>query len=152
MTRAAPTRQDRECPFQFSVLLFSTTDRKGHHLGPRGHRPRQRTRRRRNHRSPAQHHPAFGHVEGGGRPAVRSILAGKPIVAYVPNVETAGSYDWVLAVVTPVTERFLSIALKPSTHSLEPVATRYPQLQQTEADDEAAGEGKKAAVDKARAS
>ncbi len=108
MTRAAPTRQDRECPFRFSV--------------------------------------------GGVRPAARSILAGKPIVAYLPNVAADGSHDWVRAVGTSVTERFLSIALKPSTHSLEPVATRYQQLQQTEADAEAAREGKKAAVDKARAS
>ena len=49
--------------------------------------------------------------------AAAAIRAGKPIVAYVKNMAADGSYYWVLAVVTPIAEGFLSIRLKPSASS-----------------------------------
>ena len=151
MTRTPPAPQDRARPFQLEELFFSTTDRKGIitsgnevFVGVSGYPIDQLIGAPHN----IIRHPDMPRV-------VFALLweyirAGKPIVAYVKNMAADGSYYWVLAVVTPIAEGFLSIRLKPSSDFLEPVAALYAQLRQTEADVEAAGEGNKAAMDKSR--
>lgn len=57
-----------------------------------------------------------------------SILAGRPICAYVKNLAKDGSFYWVFATVIPIGEDFLSIRMKPTTHLKEIVEKLYKDL------------------------
>lgn len=57
-----------------------------------------------------------------------TILAGKPVGAYVINQAKDHSYYWVFALVTPIQDGFLSIRLKPSSPIFELVKTKYVDL------------------------
>ncbi|MDP1784082.1 MAG: PAS domain-containing protein [Sulfuricurvum sp.] len=56
------------------------------------------------------------------------LNAGKPIVAYVKNRTKEGRYYWVLAVVFPLNDRYVSIRIKPNTPIFTAVKELYSKL------------------------
>ena len=60
------------------------------------------------------------------------IKSGKPIVAYVKNKSKDGSYYWVLALVMPIDENYVSIRLKPTTQTLHVISQLYGKLREIE--------------------
>lgn len=57
-----------------------------------------------------------------------TIQAGKPIAAYVKNIDATGRYYWVLACVFPVDGRYLSLRIKPSSTTLGVVSELYSKV------------------------
>jgi aerotaxis receptor len=57
-----------------------------------------------------------------------TILAGKPICAYVKNLAKDGSYYWVFATVIPIGDDFLSVRMKPTTDLKTVVENLYKEL------------------------
>ncbi|MCK6595119.1 MAG: methyl-accepting chemotaxis protein [Bacteriovoracaceae bacterium] len=57
-----------------------------------------------------------------------TILAGRPICAYIKNLAKDGSYYWVFATVIPIGEDFLSIRMKPTAHLKEVIENLYKEL------------------------
>jgi aerotaxis receptor len=146
-----PTPIDRERTFRLAELFFSTTTPTG--IITFGNGVFVRVSGYASAQLVGAPHSIIRHPE---MPRVvfallwEHILAGIPIAAYVKNLAADGSYYWVLAMVTPITEGFLSIRLKPSTDLRAPVAALYGELRRLEAEIEATGEGKKAAIERAR--
>ncbi|MCP3981445.1 MAG: PAS domain-containing protein [bacterium] len=60
------------------------------------------------------------------------LLAGRMIAAYVKNLAADGSFWWVLAVVTPLPDGFLSIRLKPTSKIFGIIKDLYPRLREFE--------------------
>lgn len=56
------------------------------------------------------------------------IQAGKPIVAYVKNKTKEGGYYWVLSVVFPLNEKYISIRVKPNTQIFSSIRELYFRL------------------------
>ena len=57
-----------------------------------------------------------------------TIQAGDTIAAYVKNLAKDGRYYWVLAVVTPCDEGYLSVRLKPTSELLTVVRSLYGEM------------------------
>lgn len=57
-----------------------------------------------------------------------TILAGKPICAYVKNLAKDGSFYWVFATIIPIGENFLSVRMKATTHLKGIVENLYKDL------------------------
>lgn len=64
-----------------------------------------------------------------------TIQAGKIVIAYVKNMSKDGSYYWVLAVVFPVGNRYLSIRMKPTSKYKSTIENLYKQLLEIERKD-----------------
>lgn len=133
MTPSSVTPRDQERPFRPDELFFSTTDRKGVILNG---------------------NDVFVRVSGFaiddlvGKPhsiirhpdmprAVFALLwdyLGRdvPFAGYVKNMAADGCYYWVMALIVPVREGFLSVRFKPASHFFEVVKKVYPQLLATE--------------------
>lgn len=125
--------RDQERPFRHDELFFSTTDRKGVVLNG---------------------NDVFVRVSGYaiddliGKPhsiirhpdmprAVFKLLwdylnRDAPFAGYVKNMAADGCYYWVMALVVPVREGFLSVRFKPRSPFFEAVRKLYPQLLATE--------------------
>ncbi|MEO1498445.1 MAG: PAS domain-containing protein [Planctomycetota bacterium] len=73
--------------------------------------------------------------------------AGKTIAAYVKNLAADGRYYWVLAVVTPCRDGYLSVRLNPSTPYFEAVKAAYAETLKIESSVECI-DGKQAAIDR----
>jgi aerotaxis receptor len=128
-----PLPTGRERPFALHELFFSTTDRKG--IIRSGNEVFTRV-------------SAYEHDELIGSPhnVIRhpdmpravfqtlwdTIQAGRPIAAYVKNLAKDGGHYWVVAVVVPVAEGYLSVRLKPSTPFLGVVEGVYAELREVE--------------------
>jgi PAS domain S-box-containing protein len=149
--RSAPRPVDRERPFALDELFFSTTDVRG--VITSGNQVFVRVSGYPLEQLLGSPHSIIRHPD---MPRVvfallwERILAGAPIAAYVKNMAADGAYYWVVAMVTPITGGFLSVRLKPSSELLKTVAALYGQLRDSEAGVEAAGEGKKAAIERSR--
>lgn len=61
-----------------------------------------------------------------------TIQANRPMVAYVKNRSASGRWYWVLAVVLPLEDGFLSMRIKPSTPLLDKVRGLYSELLRAE--------------------
>lgn len=61
------------------------------------------------------------------------LNGGKPIVAYVKNMAADGRFYWVVALVTPTDEGYLSIRFKPSSDLFPKVELLYKELLAIEA-------------------
>ncbi|MFN7931190.1 MAG: PAS domain-containing protein [Blastocatellia bacterium] len=129
--KLVPLSQERE--FHLHELFFSTTDKKG--------------------RIQAGNH-VFARVSGYelsaiiGQPhnlvrhpdmprAVFKLLwdylkANASMVAYVKNLASDGRYYWVVALVTPLSEGYLSVRFKPSSALFPEVRTLYQELVEQE--------------------
>ncbi|MEN1678898.1 MAG: PAS domain-containing protein [Planctomycetota bacterium] len=60
------------------------------------------------------------------------LEAGKPIAAYVKNLAKDGRHYWVLAMITPCKEGYLSVRLKPSTPLFEAAKELYARVLEEE--------------------
>ena len=63
------------------------------------------------------------------------LQAGKPIVAYVKNKTKEGGYYWVLAVVFPLNDRYVSIRIKPNSKLFAAAKELYFKLLMAETKD-----------------
>lgn len=63
----------------------------------------------------------------------QTILNDRPMVAYVKNRSASGRWYWVVAVVVPLVDGFLSLRIKPSTSMLEKVSGIYAEVRAAEA-------------------
>lgn len=122
-----------EAPFRIEELFFSTTDSKG--IIETGNTVFSRV-------------SAYPYEEMVGRPhnlirhpdmprTVFKLLwdylhAKKPIVAYVKNLASNGHYYWVLALVTPLNDGYLSVRFKPSSGLFSVVQEIYKELRSIE--------------------
>ncbi len=80
------------------------------------------------------------------------LLSGRTIAAYVKNLAADGSYYWVLALVTPLSDGgFLSIRIKPTSEILTTVQSLYAKLCKIEADATERGETSKQGMEQATA-
>ncbi|EEW24187.1 PAS domain-containing protein [Rhodobacter ferrooxidans] len=58
----------------------------------------------------------------------QTIQAGRPMVAYVKNKSQRGGWYWVLAVIVPTEDGYLSVRIKPSGASFSIVKTIYAEI------------------------
>lgn len=74
--------------------------------------------------------------------------AGRPIAAYVKNRAKDGGYYWVLAVVVPVTDGYLSVRIRPASELFPVVQALYAELRAAEVAIEGPrGKARKAAIE-----
>jgi len=64
-----------------------------------------------------------------------TIQGGEPVAAYVKNRAKDGLYYWVLAIVIPIENGYLSVRIKPSCGLLETIEGAYSALRQRELED-----------------
>lgn len=77
------------------------------------------------------------------------LQRGRTVAGYVKNMASDGRYYWVLALIMPCGDGYLSIRLKPSSSIFTTVQGVYHQLLQVENDALAGGAAPKAAMDAA---
>lgn len=117
---------NHERPFSIEELFFSTTDKKGVILS--GNEVFQRISGYEFNELIGQPHNIIRHSEmprGVFQLLWDYLNAGRPIAAYVKNMAKTGEYYWVVALVYPVPDGYLSIRLKPSTDLLPIVDKLY---------------------------
>jgi len=72
---------------------------------------------------------------------------GRTVAAYVRNMASDGRYYWVLAIVMPCGDGFLSIRLKPGSELFDAVQRIYPRILNAEKSAEANGARRQDAID-----
>lgn len=75
------------------------------------------------------------------------IKANKTIAAYVKNKAKDGKHYWVLAVVRPIADGYLSVRMKPSSQWFPQIEQLYKELRQIERDIENHGQTRAAGMD-----
>lgn len=126
---------DKESYFKFDELFFSRTDRKG--IIQSGNSVFQKVSKYDWHEILQRPHNIIRHPNmprGVFHLLWETILAEKPIGAYVVNKAKDGSYYWVFALVSPIDDGFVSIRLKPSSPIFETVKQKYSALLKFEHD------------------
>ena len=131
--------RDQERPFRSDELFFSTTDRKGIILN--GNDVFVRVSGHALENLVGQPHNIIRHPDMPR--AVFGLLwdyldRDAPFAGYVKNMAADGCYYWVMALVAPAREGFLSVRFKPASPFFDVVRKLYPQLLATE---HAAGQG-----------
>lgn len=133
MPRTQPTPLDRESHFGVEELFYSTTDRKG--LIRSGNDVFVRVSGW-----------SFDELRGAPHNIIRHpdmpravfkllwdhLQAGKMVAAYVKNMAKDGSFYWVMAVVEPAGDGYLSVRLKPTSALVPKVAEVYAAVQAEE--------------------
>ena len=153
MPRQTPiTPLDREANFRLDELFFSTTDRKGVitfgndvFIRVSGYGP---------HDLVGAPHNIIRHRDmprAAFQLVWEYLLAGHSAAAYVKNMAATGAYYWVLALITPIRDGFLSIRLKPSGPLFPIVQGVYAQMRDIEAKADAAGQPARDGMAQARA-
>lgn len=143
---APPTIQPRneERPFRFDELFFSTTD--CHGVIRFGNEAFCRIADYSLDEIVSQPHNIVRHPDMP-RAAFELLWnylnAGRTVAAYVKNLAKDGRYYWVLALVVPTEDGFLSIRLKPGSDIFAAVRDVYARVLQVERDTEAAGGSRK---------
>lgn len=132
-TRTRVTPLDREEPLAPHELFFSTTDPKG--VITSGNDVFVRV----------SGHP-LGELLGTAHNIIRhpdmprAVFATmwehlgrrQPIAAYVKNISATGTYYWVMALVVPLSDGFVSVRMKPATPLLEAAQRIYADVRATE--------------------
>lgn len=144
------TPLNQASPFELAEMFFSTTDRKGVitagnsvFVRVSGFEPRELIGEPHNLiRHPDMPRAVF-------RLLWRTIGEGRPIVAYVLNMAKDGRYYWVVALVMPLREGYLSIRFKPSAPLLAEVEALYRQMRAAEKRHGEAAEAGRAGMDAA---
>nr|BFD60217.1 hypothetical protein CKG001_23240 [Bdellovibrio sp. CKG001] len=121
-----PTPNQNESPFGFDELFFSTTNNRGvitfgNDVFVRVSGYPRETLKGAPHsiiRHPDMPRAVFKLLWD-------TLLAGRPIAAYVKNLSANGSYYWVYAFVFPIKDGYLSIRLKPSSPIFSVVKDLY---------------------------
>ena len=78
------------------------------------------------------------------------IQSGRPIVAFVKNLAHDGRYYWVVALVLPIPDGYLSVRFKPTSPLLATVELMYEELRAVEAIIESDSNDRKAAIGASR--
>jgi PAS domain S-box-containing protein len=78
------------------------------------------------------------------------IQDGRPIVAFVKNLAHDGRYYWVVALVVPIPDGYLSVRFKPTSQLLATVELLYGELKAVEAVIESDSNDRKAAIGASR--
>ncbi|MFN8224939.1 MAG: PAS domain-containing protein [Gaiellales bacterium] len=147
MSRQRVIPIDRESPFEVDELFFSTTDRKG-------------IIRSGNDVFVRVSGWSFPELVGAPHNLIRhpdmpravfkllwdTISVGGTVAAYVKNMAKDGSYYWVLAVVEPVGDGYLSVRMKPTSPVLATVAGLYASVAAEETRLEESGVPRKEAI------
>jgi aerotaxis receptor len=131
MKRPVPTGQ--EITFGFDELFFSTTNSRG--VIAYGNDVFVRISGYEREQLIGKPHNVIRHPEmpkAVFKLLWTTIQNGRPIAAYVNNLAADGSSYWVMAVVFPCGERYLSIRLRPSGPFFETIRAVYPQLKAEE--------------------
>ena len=118
-----------ESPFNFNELFFSRTNSKG--IIESGNLIFQKVSKYEWDEILQKPHNVIRHPampRGVFHLLWETILAGKPIGAYVVNQAKDRSHYWVFALVSPIESGFLSIRLKPSSPIFEVVKEKYSEL------------------------
>jgi aerotaxis receptor len=148
--RATPTNSER--PFGIDELFFSTTDAKG--IIQSGN-------------------SVFARVSGAG--SVQSLigephnivrhpdmprtafallwkhaLSGKPVACYVKNMAMDGGFYWVMALIVPAPNGFLSVRFKPSSKHFHAVKALYAEMVAVEREHSANNDDRKRGMDLSR--
>lgn len=143
--RIEPIDESRE--FAVEELFFSTTDRKGHIQ--RANSVFQRIAGYSWHELEGKPHNIIRHPE---MPRIvfqllwDYIQAGRPVVAFVKNLAHDGRYYWVVALVVPVSNGYLSVRFKPTSPLLATVQSLYLALKAIELSIEEDSNDRKAAI------
>ena len=128
-----PPPIDRPATFDLSDLFFSTTDRKGRivtcndvFMRIAGYSSEELLGRPHNIiRHPDMPKCVFKLLWD-------TLLADRPIGAYVKNMTSSGEFYWVFALALPIENGFLSVRLKPTTSMKTVVEKLYAQMLATE--------------------
>lgn len=134
--KAAPV--DRAAPFALDEMFFSMTDRKAHIRS--GNEVFARVSGLEMEELLGAAHNIVRHPDmprGVFEIFWRLLNTGRPVAAYVKNLSTDGSYYWVMAVVVPTTDGFLSVRIKPSTELFGTIRELYGELHALEREVEA---------------
>ncbi|MEZ4650404.1 MAG: PAS domain-containing protein [Candidatus Eisenbacteria bacterium] len=129
MSHPRPTPRDSEREFRVEELFFSTTDLKGHIEA--GNATFARIAGYTLSELIGEPHNIIRHPD---MPRAvfellwRKIQAGEPVAAYVKNMAKDGGYYWVMALVLPVDDGYLSVRLKPTSAVFESIPAVYARL------------------------
>jgi len=132
--RSGPTVIDEERQFLIEELFFSTTNQRG--VIRHGNEVFARIAGIAPEDLYGAPHSVIRHPD---MPRVvfqllwQTIERGQTIAAYVKNLASDGRYYWVLAVVVPCDNGYLSVRLKPTSEMFGKVVELYNQLRQIEA-------------------
>lgn len=119
----------RESDFGFDELFFSRTNKKG--VLESGNSVFQRVSQYEWNELLGKPHKVVRHPEmprGVFQLFWDTILKDQTIGAYVVNQSRDGGFYWVFAMVTPISEGFLSVRLKPSSSIFEIIKKKYSEL------------------------
>ena len=143
LNAAEITLIDEPRPFQIDELFFSTTDKKGRiekandvFVRVSGFPAAELQNKPHN----IIRHPEMPRVVF--KVLWEYIEDFRPIVAYVKNRAKDGRYYWVVALVSPTAEGYLSVRFKPSSPLLSTVEGLYRHLRKIEKSIEQSGKGK----------
>ncbi len=130
MARPKVTPRDQERVFRLDELFFSITDRKG--VIRSGNEVFVRVSGHKNlDEMIGKPHNIIRHPDMPR--AVFKLLwdyldAGKTFAGYVKNMATDGCYYWVMALVVPINDGYLSVRFKPTTPFLQDVGKLYAEM------------------------
>lgn len=128
MKPPSPTPTNQERAFRFSELFFSTTNKKG--IIRHGNAVFTRIAGYEFEEMKGQPHNLIRHPDMP-RSAFKLVWdylnQDKMIAAYVKNMAKDGGYYWVIALIIPSEDGYLSIRLKPSSALFQHVQTLYAQ-------------------------
>jgi PAS domain S-box-containing protein len=146
---AAPTPHEHERHFGEDELFFSSTDRKG--IIRAGNDVFVRVSAYSREELIGSPHNIIRHMDTP-RCVFRLLWdyldAGRPIAAYVKNRAKDGGYYWVLAVVVPIPDGYLSVRIKPGSEIFPVVQALYTELRAAEmAIEGPRGKARKAAIE-----
>ena len=133
MRTDGPAPLAREQRLEPDELFFSTTDRKGvirsgnevFHRVSRYSRSEMVGKAHNLVRHPDMPRAVFQTLWDG-------IGAGRPVAAFVKNLAGDGTFYWVLALVIPTSDGYLSIRLSPSSPLFDAARRIYPQVRKAE--------------------
>ena len=148
MARPEVTPIDLAREFNVDELFFSVTDKKG--VIQSGNSVFVRVSGFAEHELIGEPHNIIRHKDTP-RCVFRLLWdyldAGKPIAAYVKNMAKTGEYYWVIAVVAPIADGYLSVRFKPTSPLLDLIKGVYQELCEIEERVEANEHSRKQAMD-----
>lgn len=145
-----PQNTPRE--FHLDEMFFSTTDRRG--VIALGNAVFVRVSGYREEDLVGSPHNIIRHPDmprAAFRLVWTQLLAGEPVVAYVKNLAADGGYYWVVALITPVADGFLSIRFKPTAPLRALVEQVYARMLAAEAAAKDLPDGGRKGMDEAAA-
>src|SRR6185369_11343271 len=141
MTKIAPAPVDAAREFREHELFFSTTDRKGVILS--GNEVFMRISGYAGPDLVGQPHNVIRHPDmprAVFRLVWDCLKRGRAVAGYVKNLAADGRYYWVVAMITPMRDGYLSVRFKPTGEMRAVAESLYRAMRQIERDAAARGE------------